>query len=61
MIRKATADDSRILAEMAIQMWDSNSVDELETEFIEMLLKCFWLVKTGQKLWDVRNLQVIVN
>lgn len=37
MIRKATADDSRILAEMAIQMWDSNSVDELETEFIEML------------------------
>lgn len=46
MIRKATADDSRILAEMAIQMWDSNSVDELETEFIEMLLACENWAKT---------------
>ncbi len=37
MIRKATTGDSRVLAEMAIQMWDSHTVDELETEFIETL------------------------
>ena len=37
MVRKATNSDSRILAEMAVQMWDSHTVDELETEFIETL------------------------
>lgn len=37
MVKKATIDDSRILAEMAIQMWDSHTVDELEAEFIETL------------------------
>lgn len=37
MVRKATNSDSRVLAEMAIQMWDSHSVDELETEFTETL------------------------
>ena len=36
MIRKATNGDSRFLAEMASQMWDS-SIDALETEFIETL------------------------
>ena len=35
MIRKATNGDSRVLAEMAIQMWDSHTIDELETEFGE--------------------------
>ena len=37
MVRKATNSDSRVLAEMAIQMWDSHTIDELETEFIETL------------------------
>ena len=37
MIRKATNGDSRVLAEMAIQMWDSHTIDELETEFGETL------------------------
>ena len=37
MIRKATNDDSRVLAEMAVQMWDSHTVYELETDFIETL------------------------
>ena len=33
MIRKAAISDSRILAEMAVQMWDSHNVDELDIEF----------------------------
>ena len=37
MVRKATTADSRILAEMAVQMWDSHTIDELEAEFIETL------------------------
>lgn len=37
MVRKATSSDSRILAEMAVQMWDSYTVDELEAEFTETL------------------------
>ena len=37
MIKKATKDDSRVLAEMAVQMWDSHTVDELETGFVETL------------------------
>ena len=37
MVRIATNVDSRVLAEMAVQMWDSHTVDELETEFIETL------------------------
>ena len=37
MVRKATNSESHILAEMAIQMWDSHTIDELETEFIETL------------------------
>lgn len=37
MIRKATNDDSRVLAEMAVQMWDSHSVTELETDFLGTL------------------------
>ena len=38
MIRKASKDDSRVLAEMAVQMWDSHSVHELEADFTGTLL-----------------------
>lgn len=37
MVQRATKDDSRILAEMAIQMWESHTVESLETEFTETL------------------------
>ena len=37
MVRKATADDNRILAEMAVLMWDSHTVDALASEFEETL------------------------
>ena len=37
MVKEATTNDSRVLAEMAIQMWDSHSVEKLETAFIETL------------------------
>jgi len=37
MVRKATNIESRVLAEMAIQIWDSNIIDELEAEIIETL------------------------
>ena len=37
MIRKAAIDDHRILAEMAVQMWNGHSVHELETDFAETL------------------------
>ena len=36
MIRKATAKDSHILAEMAIQMWDDSTTDALEAEFADL-------------------------
>lgn len=37
MVRIAIKGDSRVLAEMAVQMWDSHTVDELEAEFVETL------------------------
>jgi hypothetical protein len=37
MVRIAINKDSRVLAEMAVQMWDSHTVAELETEFSETL------------------------
>ena len=37
MVRIAINEDSRVLAEMAVQMWDSHTVEELETEFTETL------------------------
>ena len=37
MIKIAINKDSRVLAEIAVQMWDSHTVDELETEFLETL------------------------
>lgn len=37
MIRKATAKESPILAEMAVQMWDDNTIDALEAEFADLV------------------------
>ena len=37
MIKKATKSDCRILAEMAMQMWDSHTAEELSAEFAETL------------------------
>lgn len=37
MVLKADKTDSRTLAQMAAQMWDSHTVDSLETEFAETL------------------------
>ena len=37
MILRANSKDSRVLAEMAVQMWSSHTVDELEAEFSEGL------------------------
>ena len=37
MVRKATNCESRILAEMAVRMWESHTVDELEKEFVKTL------------------------
>ena len=37
MVKKAIDNDSRVLAEMAVQMWDSHTVDVLEMDFVETL------------------------
>ena len=37
MVRFAANDESRVIAEMAVQMWDRHRVDELETEIAEAL------------------------
>ena len=37
MICKATAKDSRLLAEIAVQMWEDNTVDALEAEFADLV------------------------
>ena len=37
MIRKATVHDCHILAEMAILMWNDNTLETLEAEFIESI------------------------
>ena len=37
MIRKATGNDARILADMAVQIWDSHRIEELEAEFLESI------------------------
>ena len=37
MVRIAINGDSRVLAEMAVQMWDSHTVEQLEKEFTETL------------------------
>ena len=38
MVKKATAAHCRTLAEMAVKMWDSHSVDDLQKEFGETIL-----------------------
>ena len=37
MIKKATPNDARILAELAIQMWSNHTVSELNTDFAEII------------------------
>lgn len=39
MVRKAEKQDLEILANLAVQMWDSHSVRELITEFSEIMEK----------------------
>ena len=39
MIRKASKNDIRIIADLAVLMWDNNSVDELTDEFSDILSK----------------------
>ena len=39
MIRKASKNDIRTIANFAVLMWDDNSVDELADEFSEILSK----------------------
>lgn len=36
MIKKARKNDAKILATMAIKIWDNESIDELENEFIDI-------------------------
>lgn len=37
MVKKASNEDRRVLAELAVQMWDSHNVDELELKFEEII------------------------
>ena len=37
MVRRATIEDSHILAELAIQLWDDNTLDALNAEFSESI------------------------
>ncbi|MDE7258241.1 MAG: GNAT family N-acetyltransferase [Lachnospiraceae bacterium] len=37
MIRKASKNDTRIIAELAVLLWNNNSVDDLASEFSELL------------------------
>lgn len=37
MIRKATKEDAKLLAKLAIQMWDSHTIEGLEEEFEELV------------------------
>lgn len=39
MVRKAEKQDLEILANLAVQMWDSHSVSELIAEFSEIMEK----------------------
>lgn len=38
-IRVATFEDTQIVAELAIQMWESNTVEELTQEFYKYISK----------------------
>ena len=37
MIRKADREDAKVLAELAIQMWENHTVDELTDEFHDII------------------------
>lgn len=39
MIRQASKNDIRIIAELAVKMWDDSSVEELADEFAELISK----------------------
>lgn len=39
MIRKASKNDTRIIADLAVLMWEAHSVDDLANEFSELLSK----------------------
>ena len=38
MIRKATREDSKVLASLAYELWNDSKLEELEKEFMEYLL-----------------------
>ena len=38
MVKKASEKNCRVLAELAVQMWDSHTVDELAAEFGEAMI-----------------------
>lgn len=52
MIRAATIEDARLLAVLAVQMWTSHTVAELENSFKELLVKsdvgCFLKFEESQ-------------
>lgn len=37
MIKKAASEDAMTLAELAVQMWDSHTLQELETDFLKIV------------------------
>lgn len=37
MIKEATTNDTRVLAELAMQMWNNHTVSELEADFSEII------------------------
>lgn len=39
MVRKATKTDLKILADLAVQLWNNHSVDELMDEFSKIMSK----------------------
>ena len=39
MIRKASKSDTRVIADLAVLLWEDNSVDDLVNEFSEILSK----------------------
>jgi len=37
MVKRPTISECRVLAEMAVQMWESHTAEELEAEFIDVI------------------------
>ena len=40
MIKTATFEDCEVLAELAVQMWSNSSIEELKTDFSEIINSC---------------------